>query len=242
MSGVDRIETVVFDWGGTLSIWAEVEVVDMWRLAATHIAEQTGAGCDELVARLVEVEGRMWEEGTTRDFRSFTLSEIMQTASRELGIDVAEAVLEEAALHHLDTWTPHVRHDPEAVETLAGLHERGIRIGLLSNTHWPEAWHEHFLERDGLAPFIDVRVYSSEEEHMKPHPRIFELALERLDSGPRSAVMVGDRQLDDVKGAQQVGMRGVWKHTRLAKQWPGVEPDFEVQRLPELLDLVDRLR
>lgn len=242
MSEGDRIDAVIFDWGGTLSIWAEVEVVDMWRLAATHIAVQAGVDPDELVARLAEVEARMWEQGTRHDFRSFTLSEILRTASRELGIDVGEAILEEAALHHLDTWTPHVRHDPEALETLAGLRERGIRVGLLSNTHWPEAWHEHFLERDGLAPLIDVRVYSSEEEHMKPHPRIFELALERLDAAPHATVMVGDRQLDDIKGAQQVGIRGVWKHTRLAKRWPDVEPDFEVRRLPQLLELVDRLR
>lgn len=237
----DPIDHVVFDWGGTLSIWAEVETADMWTLAAGHVAEETGTDPQELVARLVEVEGRLWEQGTRHDYKSFTLWDIFRTASAELGFDIAEAVLEVAALHHLDTWTPHVRHDPEAVETLMALRERGIGIGLLSNTHWPEAWHEHFLERDGLAELIDVRVYSSAEAHMKPHPAIFRLVLERLGAEPASTLMVGDRQLDDITGAQSLGMRGVWKHTRLAKRWPGVEPDFEIARLPELIALVDRL-
>jgi putative hydrolase of the HAD superfamily len=241
MGARDPIEAVIFDWGGTLSIWAEVEIADMWRLAATHVSELTGADSEELLGRLVSVEERMWEQGTLRDFSSFTLSDIFRTASKEVGVDVAEAMLEEAALHHLDTWTPHVRHDPEAVETLIGLRERGVRIGLLSNTHWPEAWHEHFLERDGLLDHIDVRVYSSAESHMKPHPAIFELALARLGAAPEVTVMVGDRQLDDVSGAQGAGMRGIWKHTRLAKRWPDILPDHEIERLPELLELVDSL-
>ena len=32
------IEAVIFDWGGTLADYAQVELEDMWRLAARHIA------------------------------------------------------------------------------------------------------------------------------------------------------------------------------------------------------------
>jgi len=42
------------------------------------------------------------------------------------GLDVAEAVLEEAAVHHLDAWTPHITHDPDAAPVLAALRERGL--------------------------------------------------------------------------------------------------------------------
>lgn len=233
-----NVDTIIFDWGGTLSVWAEVEISDMWRLAADHIAGETGADSDDLVATLVEVEDELWEQNTKHDYRSFTLADIFRTASARLEVDVGEAVLEEAAMRHLDRWTSHVSHDPEAAQTLAALAKSGLRLGLLSNTHWPEAWHEHFLERDGLLDHLHARVYSSNERHMKPHPDIFRLVLDRLDANPATTLMVGDRQLDDIYGAQQVGMRAVWKHTRLAKSWPGVEPDFEIQRLPELFDLI----
>ena len=42
------IEAVVFDWGGTLSIYADIDIEDMWRLAARHMAPDRE---DELCAR-----------------------------------------------------------------------------------------------------------------------------------------------------------------------------------------------
>ena len=54
---------------------------------------------------------------------------------------------EEAALLYLDAWTPHIRHDPDAVPVIEALRARGLKIGLLSNTHWPRAYHGANLER-----------------------------------------------------------------------------------------------
>jgi putative hydrolase of the HAD superfamily len=123
---------------------------------------------------------------------------------------VTEAVLEEAATHYLDAWTPHIRHEPDAADTLRALRRRGLRIGLLSNTHWPRAFHERFLARDGLAGLIDARLYTSELHVMKPHPQAFRAALDALEvSDPARAVFVGDRPFDDIFGARQAGLRAV---------------------------------
>lgn len=235
-------EAVIFDWGGTLSIWAEVEMEDMWRLAADHVADVTGADPGAVLARFVEVEDRLWVEcaETAGGARSFRLVDVLESASDLFGVDVAAAVLEEAGTRHLDSWTPHVNHDPDAVATLEALKRRGLQVGLLSNTHWPARFHEHFLERDGLLDLIDVRVYSSEEMRMKPHPDIFRATLDRLGVDAARTVFVGDRMWDDVWGAQQVGMRGVWKRTPQAKAHDGVVPDAVVTRLPDLLDLLRR--
>ena len=181
------IEAVVFDWGGTLSLFAEVDMEDMWRLAARHLAPDRE---DELCERLVAVEAASWARIAV-DQRATTLTSLLTLASGELGLDVTEAVLEEAATHHLDSWTPHIRHDPDAAGVLAGLRERGLRIGLLSNTHWPPAFHEHFLERDGLAGLIDVRCYTSEMTFTKPHPDAFRAVLDALGvARPDRAVTV----------------------------------------------------
>jgi putative hydrolase of the HAD superfamily len=48
-----RIEAVIFDWGGTLSEFVDVELVDAWRLAAKHLDPGHE---DELTDRLVQVE------------------------------------------------------------------------------------------------------------------------------------------------------------------------------------------
>ncbi len=230
------VTAVVFDWGGTLTPFVDVDMMDMWRLAARHLAPDQE---EELCARLVAVEEASWARIAV-DQRSTTLSSLLALASAELGLDVAEAVLEEAATHHLDSWTPHVRHDPDAAPTLAALKRLGLRTGLLSNTHWPRTFHEHFLGRDGLAGLIDVRCYTSEMPHTKPHPEAFGAVLEHLGvDDPRTAVFVGDRPYDDISGAKALGMRTVLRPNPAVPGYD-IEPDATIDRLPDVLALVDR--
>lgn len=231
------MEAVIFDWGGTLSVWAEVDIEDMWRLAARHISP---AREEELTAALVEVEARSWER-TRTDRRSTRLAELLADASAALGVDVAGAILEEAESHHLDSWTPHICHQPDAASALAELRDAGLRIGMLSNTHWPRHFHEHFLERDGLAGLIDARFYTSEMDHVKPDSRAFLPVLDALDvADPAKAVFVGDRLHDDVWGAQSAGMRGVWVRN---DRTPTVDvtPDGIIESLSELPAVVTKL-
>jgi putative hydrolase of the HAD superfamily len=229
------IDAVIFDWGGTLSEFVSVELVDAWRLAARHLDPEHE---DELTDRLVQVEADFWAT-TSSHQRSATLADLLTEAARQLGMDVAEALLEEAAVRHLDAWTPHIRHDPEAAETLTELRSRGLRIGMLSNTHWPRAFHERFLDRDGLVELIDARLYTSEMPFQKPHPSAFLAAAEALDVDPANAVFVGDRPWDDVSGAHSTGMRAVLRPNPVAPDIAGIEPDARITRLPELVDLVD---
>src|SRR5256885_2443662 len=203
---VPGLQAVIFDWGGTLSDFIAVEMEDMWRAAARHLAPDRE---DEVTALLVAVEQRSWDRVAV-DQSSTALARLLAEASAELGLDVVDAVLEEAATHHLDSWTPHIRHDPDAGPVLRALRERGLRIGLLSNTHWPRAFHEHFLERDGLADMIDARLYTSEMVRTKPHPDAFRAALDAVGvRHPERAVFVGDRPYDDVFGAKSAGLRAV---------------------------------
>jgi putative hydrolase of the HAD superfamily len=231
------VEAVIFDWGGTLSVWADVDIEDMWRLAARHIAPDRE---DELTRLLIEVEDRSWER-TRTDRRSTRLADLLEEASNAIGADVAGAVLEEAATHHLDTWTPHIRHQPDALPTLRRLKAAGLKIGLLSNTHWPRPFHEHFLERDGLVDHIDVRLYTSEMEFVKPDRRAFAQALEGLGvEDPAQAVFVGDRLYDDVMGSSEAGMAAVWVRNGRNPHYE-VEPAGIIDSLSELPDLVAKL-
>lgn len=229
------LEGVIFDWGGTLSVYAALEMEDMWRLAARHIAPDRE---DEVCAQLVAVEQASWDRISV-DQRSTTLAELLAHASSALGLDVAEALLEEAGVHHLDSWTPHIRHEPDALATLRALRERGQRIGLLSNTHWPRSFHEHFLERDGLASLIDARCYTSELERTKPHGDAFAAVMRQLGlDDPAGVLFVGDRLFDDVWGARNFGMTAVWKRNAAVPHYD-VEPDATIDDLSELVPLID---
>ena len=134
-----------------------------------------------------------------------------------------------------------------AVELLAELQSRGLRVGLISNTgRTPGSVLRAILEALGLAPHIDVMVFSNEHGQCKPQPSIFEELRRGLGVAYEEMMFVGDNLYVDVHGAQRLGMRAVHfdPPTRGTAIAPPVEHGLEivadgrVTRLLELLPLV----
>jgi putative hydrolase of the HAD superfamily len=225
-----RVEAVLFDWGGTLSVHAEVDLLDMWRAAARVLAP---ADPEPVAAALLAAEDRWWRESVAAGDRSGTTEQLVRSVARETHLDVAGAL---RAYH--DAWEPTVAHDPAAAAVLTALRERGIRTGLLSNTHWPRELHERWLSDAGLLDLLDVRLYTSDLGHMKPHPEAFRALLDAVGVEPARAVFVGDRLRDDISGAAAVGMRTVHMTGRPVEGWD-VIADAELVTLDGLLELVD---
>ena len=242
------VEAVIFDWGGTLAEWVSIDTVDVWGRAARSLAGDPEHH-PHLTAALYEAEARFWAR-CSDDQRAGCSVDIVADAMAALRLDGLDAALieaaqiEAAAAAHLDAWAPHIRHDPDAVEVLGALRARGLRVGLLSNTHWPGQFHDRHLDRDGLLPLFDARLYTSDLTHMKPHPGAFMTALAALEvDDPAAAVYVGDRPFDDIHGAKSVGMRAVLRpNPDVGRDGGGLhttEPDAVITRLPELLSLID---
>jgi putative hydrolase of the HAD superfamily len=95
---------------------------------------------------------------------------------------------------------------PAAFHALA---TAGVRIGLISNSHrCLDSFQQHFA----LQGLIAGAVSSSEHGLMKPHPSIFQAALDLVDVKPADALMVGDSVRQDVEGALRAGMRAALLH------------------------------
>jgi putative hydrolase of the HAD superfamily len=86
----------------------------------------------------------------------------------------------------------------------SSLHEKGYKTALLSNTELPavEFFHEWGYD------MFDVLVFSCLEGTMKPERRIYEITLERLDSKARQTVFIDDRQ-DYIRAAQDIGLNAI---------------------------------
>ena len=227
------IEAVLFDWGGTLSRFANVDMLDLWRAAAQVLAPDR---VDELAAALLAAEDEVWAR-TGSSLRSATTHDVLAAASAAVGLDVEAAAHDVAVEAYLDGWAPHTVAREDAKHVLAELRGRGLRTGMLSNTHWPREWHERWLSRDGILDLLEVRVYTSDLEHIKPHPATFRVLLDALDVAPERAVFVGDRLLDDISGGKAVGMRTVHIDNAHVPRHD-VEPDAHIVELTELLDVV----
>ncbi len=229
------IEAVIFDWGGTLSQWINQErIPEFWRLAATQLDEER---VDRLVTALIAAEDKVWNDVRAAQ-KSGRLRDIMVAAAEEEELALAEEWFERAAAAYLEGWELELEHKPDAVPMLAALKGMGLKTGLVSNTHWPREFHEQLLIRDGLDELIDVRIYTSELSHVKPHPIAFRAVLSGLGVNPARAVFVGDRHYDDIFGAQSVGMRAVLVRPSAETDYP-VTPDATIDSLAELVRVID---
>ncbi|HEX8659350.1 MAG TPA: HAD family hydrolase [Hymenobacter sp.] len=82
------------------------------------------------------------------------------------------------------------------------------RIGVVTNNRTEEQVEKlQFLQMTDL---VDALITSEEVGVPKPDPRIFQVALERLDAQPAETVLVGDNWQADVLGALAVGIRPLW--------------------------------
>ena len=228
------IDAVLFDWGGTLTRFHSVDLLDAWVVAAEVLAPDR---VDEVAAALLEAEREVWAR-TTGSMQSATTAAVLATAGRAVGLPVDEVLHDKAVASYLDHWAPTSQARPDSRGTLHALRDRGMRTGLLSNTHWPRERHEEWLARDGLLDLLDARVYTSDIDVMKPHARAFETLLQRLDVRPERAVFVGDRLWDDVFGAKQLGMRAIWIRNDEVPSYD-VEPDAVVDELGDVVTVVD---
>ena len=216
------IEAVLFDWNGTLVqfTWDD----DL--LLAGHRAA-LGRDDPDFTARY---RAQMLGDAPQRPY-----AEVL----RELGVDDPDAFID--AEH--EVWRPAHAVLGAAQAMLESLRTSGIKTGLVANS-WPDP--ARLLRADaeavGLAPLLDVMVFSEEVGVSKPQPEIFLHALRELGVDPAHALFVGDRLETDVQGAANVGMTTVQALWFSADDSTvGVEPDFMAFTPMDVLNVVRRL-
>ena len=238
-----NVGAVIFDWGGTLTPWHTIDLVEQWRVFAEHYARAHPSehpdGGAELAARMARAEQEAWAR-LKRDGASARLDEVFAA----VGVRTDHPGHPAALTAYEEFWEPHTLIDPDVPELFAALRERGVQIGVLSNTIWTRDYHQRVFARDGVLELIDGDVYTSEIPWVKPHPEAFAAAMAAVGvTDPAACVYVGDRAYEDVHGAQQAGMRAVLvPHSDIPadQQVPvDVVPDGVAQRLLDVLDLVD---
>jgi len=89
-------------------------------------------------------------------------------------------------------------------EALEQLRAANLKLAVVSNS---EGTIEQMLTEIDLHNLFDAVLDSSVVGFTKPDPRIFQIALDRLDVSPADAIMVGDSPSADVGGAHAVGIR-----------------------------------
>lgn len=229
------IEAVIFDWGGTLTRWHDIDFH-----AESLALAQAVVDADHEIAvsqeRLHAAGATVW--GRSRDHQqSATVADLFTEAG--LAHDP------ELLTHYYEFWAPHTLTDPEVRPLWEWLRGEGIKVGVLSNTIWPREVHQGFFRRDGVLDLVDGDVYTSEVPWTKPSPHAFRAAMDAVGAtDPARCVYVGDRLFDDVWGAQNAGLRAVHvPHSTIPDEQRGHTegvPDAVIGSLAELPEVLRR--
>jgi putative hydrolase of the HAD superfamily len=194
------IEAVIFDWGGTLTAWHDIDF-HAESLALAQAVVNSPHEFDVSRELLHQAGATIW--GRSRDHqRSATVADLFD----EAGLQHDPALL----TAYYDFWEPHTFTHEDVEPTFVELRGEGIKVGVLSNTIWPRSYHELIFERDGVLGLVDGAVYTSEVPWTKPAPEAFQAAMEAVGvSDPSRCVYVGDRLFDDIWGAQNAGLKAI---------------------------------
>jgi putative hydrolase of the HAD superfamily len=240
------LRAVIFDLGGTLIDWPDYDqdIERRWKLSYDYfrvmLPQRELPECEVYVRAMREAEKSHWAMVQAVQGSS-TPTAVVRDGFQRMGRQASD----EEVMTVLDGYGQALygwaEAFPDSRSTLQALHERGYKIGLLSNTWWAASWHNAEITAHNLAALLDTIVYTSDLPHSKPHSYVFYYVAERLGVRPEECVMVGDRMIDDVSGALSVGMRAVWRKSDYP--WPKPEyihPSAVIEHVSDVLPLLDQ--
>jgi len=125
---------------------------------------------------------------------------------------------------------------PEVKKVLGTLKAAGLRTAILSNGS--PAMLDAAVKSAELASLLDVVLSVEEVGVYKPHPRVYQLAVDRLGM-PALAISFQSSNSWDAYAASAFGMQVVWcnRYGQRRERLPGT-PDREIKSLAELPALV----
>ncbi|WP_292245767.1 YjjG family noncanonical pyrimidine nucleotidase [Mesonia sp.] len=90
------------------------------------------------------------------------------------------------------------------------------------------------LQNSNIARFFTTVTTSEEVGVKKPHPQIFEFALQKASAIPEHSLMIGDNLEADILGAENFGITAILYDEQLTKDYNGQK----IKKLKQLIELL----
>lgn len=95
--------------------------------------------------------------------------------------------------------------------------------------------------RVGLGDYFDAHFSAESVGKPKPHPAMFQAALEHARVKPEQAVHIGDHPKEDIEAAQKLGYRTIWFNQNGSVTNNSCNPDREVNQLNQVVSALNEL-
>jgi len=229
---------IFFDLDDTIIAFGAV-AVPVWRELCENYEQQTGKlRAQELLEAIRRIARWYWSDRDRHRHGRLNMEharrQIVRQAFAELGntnILDAYTIAEQYSIER----TNRVGLFPGAKETLHTLKDRGVRLALITNGE--AAGQNAKIDRFHLRPYFEQIFVEGEVGFGKPEPRIYQLAMDRMQVTPQEVWMVGDNLEWEVDVPQQLGMYSIWNDWR-GKGLPedsDIVPDRIINSISELV-------
>jgi putative hydrolase of the HAD superfamily len=201
-----KIRGIFFDAGNTLlrvhpSV-GEIYADAARRYGADLSAEAVEESFKKMWTRtgpLVTNEGHRLTYEKERDWWRFIVSEVFRDHIQFGNFDAFFDFLFERFAQS-DCW----RLYDDAHLVLQDLKQRGLHLGIISN--W-DSRLPSLLQQLDISKYFETVVVSSLVGYEKPHPAIFQIALDRSGLNSAEVIYIGDDPVLDYQAARSAGMR-----------------------------------
>jgi len=233
------MKAILFDMGSTLLEFEN----SSWDVLARVCAERSyeflkknGLNLPEFesFSGLLESEFLKAQTQVGESLRELKFEKVARDLFHRLNLSTADGLYDNFLEAYYQPVTDQITLIEGAVEVLQHFKGKALKLAVVSNTIFPERFHIRELRRFGLYPYLDLCVFSSAVGVKKPHPEIFLRALNELGVRPSEAVFVGDRLVEDVGGAQMVGMKTILRYHRGRDYSAPLVPDAQIKELNQL--------
>ena len=226
-------EILLLDLDDTILDFKKAERIAIGKTIRAFGVEPT----EEILRRYHAINKWHWEQ---LELGTMTRAEILvgrfKVLFDELGVTVdAEKV---ARTYEKNLGTGHW-FLPGAEEAVASLSKK-YRLFLASNG--TASVQKGRMTSANLYRFFEQVFVSQELGHNKPSKEYFDAAFAGIPGfDPEKCLMVGDSLTSDILGGKNAGLRTVWVNPAHAPARPDIVPDYEIESLSQLEELLETL-
>ena len=180
-----------------------------------------------------------------RSIGKYTIEEGLEHVLKKMGIYIAEKVKLAAAKRREALGDSFSAIPDDTFLLLQGLKERGLKIGLITNTFSDE---RDIIRESRLFPYFDIALISYEQGICKPDPALFRKMTEQLGVKAEECLYVGDGGSRELYAARDAGMHPMqctWFHERAYEPHipcPILEEFEHAEHQADILKYLDQIK
>ncbi len=235
------IKCIMFDLGSTLIEYENIPWDEMNLLALNagynylRRFSISPPSYEKIAEEYIKIRDKN-RESSRETLKEWNVPDKISELFNTVGIQNDNQFVPEFFAHYYRVITDQLTIFDDTVSVLSKLKEAGLKIGLISNTIFPDTNHIGDLKKFGIDSYFDFKIFSSNFGYRKPHKSIYEEAIRLSGFTAEQSIFVGDRYEEDYLGPRKNGIFSILK-LREGRQYPEPFPDdiVMINSLNELL-------